>query len=163
MARNLNHEQALRLASLRLDQELEPLESGMLTAHLLACERCQRAAREMSLLTSLMRREKAVHTPPGLVARAIQFHGGKVRREREVESSAQVLRMIRWSTIAAGVLLVITSFFAFGGPTGGLHRSELQAANETLLDRVLVSERRQRESGAEIIWQMLANRRGSIR
>jgi hypothetical protein len=164
MAKNLSHEQALRLASLQLDQPLAESESEMLAAHLHGCGACQRAAHEMGLVANLMRREQAIHTPPGLVARAIQFHGGKVRREREVEESgAHVLRVIRWGAVAAGLVLLITSFFAFGGPTGGLHRSELKAANESLLDRVLVSERRQPQSGAEIIWQMLANRRGTRR
>jgi predicted anti-sigma-YlaC factor YlaD len=157
MTRKLKHEQALRLVSRRLDAELEPLDEAMLAAHLNTCDACQSSTQDLSVLSRLMRAEQPVQAPAGLVARAIQFHGGKVRREREAES------MIRWGAVAAGLVMLVTSFFAFGGPTGGLHRDELQAANESLLDRVLVSERRQPHSGVEILWQKLANGGGRIR
>ena len=163
MARKLNHEQALRLVSRKLDGELEQRDDEMLAAHLGLCDACQRGAQDLQTLSGAMRAEKPVHAPPGIVARAIQFHGGKVRREREAESGARVLKMIRWGAVAAGLVLLVTSFFAFGGPRGGLIRSELQAANDSLLDRVLVSEWRQPRTGADIIWQMLANGGGRIR
>jgi predicted anti-sigma-YlaC factor YlaD len=45
MARKLNHEQALRLVSRKLDAELEPLDEEMLAAHLELCDACQSGAR----------------------------------------------------------------------------------------------------------------------
>ncbi|MFO0981847.1 MAG: hypothetical protein U1E76_08920 [Planctomycetota bacterium] len=111
----------------------------------------------------MMRAEAKARAPAGLAARAIQFHGGKMRRRFEVEAESRLLMLARLGALAAGILLVVTCFFAFGGPNGGLHRSELHASSTTLLDRVLVSERLAPGGGVEILSHKLFDPAGSIR